>query len=79
MEFLRLNAIDLAEYRNLHSSAVYGTLGLVNINADVYLCVISGAIRVATVRPGETIQRILSVDFCQSPTLVVYIFAIILY
>lgn len=68
VEFSRLNAIDLTDYRTLHSSAVHGTLGLININTDVYLCVISGAVRVATVRPGETIQRIISVEFCQSPT-----------
>lgn len=70
MEFSRLNAVDLTDYRTLHSSAVHGTLGLININADVYLCVISGAVRVATVRPGETVQRILSVEFCQSPILI---------
>lgn len=70
VEFSRLDAIDLTGYRTLHSSAVHGTLGLININTDVYLCVISGAVRVATVRPGETIQRILSVEFCQSPTLI---------
>lgn len=63
VEFSRLDAIDLTGYRTLHSSAVHGTLGLININTDVYLCVISGAVRVATVRPGETIQRILSVEF----------------
>lgn len=70
VEFSRLDAIDLTDYRTLHSSAVHGTLGLININTDVYLCVISAAVRVATVRPGETIQRILSVEFCQSPTLI---------
>ena len=74
VEFSRLKAIDLTDYRTLHSSPVHGTLGLINMNADVYLCVISGAVRVATVRPGETIQRIFSVEFCQSPTLTTYMF-----
>ncbi|KAL8829894.1 MAG: hypothetical protein Q9170_005979 [Blastenia crenularia] len=32
-------------------------------NADIYLCVISGAVKVATVRPDENVQKILSVEF----------------
>ena len=67
VEFATLEDVDLADYRSLRPSGVHGTLGLININADVFLCVISGAVRVATVRPNETVQRILSVEFCQSP------------
>ncbi len=63
VEFSALSEINLTDYRPL-SSGVYGTLGLININADVFLCVVSGSVRVATVRPGETVQRIISVDFC---------------
>lgn len=74
VEFSRLSAIKLTDYRTLHSSAIHGTLGLININTDVYLCVISGAVRVATVRPGETIQRIISVEFCQSPFWILCVF-----
>ena len=65
VEFATLEDVDLSEYRVLRASCVYGTLGLININADVFLCVISGALRVATVRPNETVQRILSVEFCE--------------
>ena len=65
VEFSALSAINLTDYRPL-SSGVYGTLGLININADVFLCVVSGSVRVATVRPGETVQRIVSVEFCWS-------------
>lgn len=64
VEFSALDEVDLADYRVLRASGVHGTLGLININTDVFLCVISGAIRVATVRPNETVQRILSVEFC---------------
>lgn len=39
--------VDLTGYRVLRASGVHGTLGLININADVFLCVISGAVRVA--------------------------------
>ena len=63
VEFTALSAVNLTDYRPL-SSGVYGTLGLININADVFLCVVSGSVRVATVRPGETVQRIISVEFC---------------
>ena len=63
VEYTALSAVDLADYRPL-SAGVYGTLGLINTNTDVFLCVISGSVRVATVRPGETVQRIISVEFC---------------
>lgn len=63
VEFSAINEINLTDYRPL-SSGVYGTLGLININADVFLCVVSGSVRVATMRPGETVQRIISVEFC---------------
>ena len=72
VEFSALDAINLTDYRPL-SSGVYGTLGLININADVFLCVVSGSVRVATVRPGETVQRILSVEFCRSSISVILV------
>lgn len=65
VEFTALETLDLADYRAVHSSGVYGTLGLISIANDTFLCVISGAIRVATVRPNENVQRITSVNFCQ--------------
>ena len=64
VEFSALDAIDLTHYWELHGSTVLGTLGLINVNADVFLCIISGATRVAVARPGETVQRITAVDFC---------------
>jgi len=64
VEFSALGDVDFTGFRELYKSTVHGTLGLVNIRSDVFLCIISGATRVATVRPGETVQRILSVDFC---------------
>jgi hypothetical protein len=38
-------------------------LGLISVGGDVFLCVVTHASRVATVRPGETVERILSVQF----------------
>lgn len=65
VEFSTIDGVDLADYRSIRQFGVYGTLGLISINTDVFLCIIDGAARVATVRPGETVQRILSVEFCQ--------------
>ena len=48
VEFTARESVELTDYRVLRESGIHGTLGLVNVNADVYLCVISGAVRVAT-------------------------------
>jgi synaptojanin len=53
----------LADYRPLTPRPVYGTLGLISIGRDVFLCAITQASRVATVRPGETVERIEGVQF----------------
>ena len=63
VEFAALDQVDLSGYRAIRSSSIYGTLGLISINADVFLCLITGASRVATIRPGETVQKIHSVEF----------------
>ena len=65
VEFSSIDSVDLTGYRAIRNSGVHGTLGLINVDADVFLCIISNAVRVATVRPTETVQRILSVEFCQ--------------
>lgn len=62
VELLPSSKSDLSEYRTISYSA-HGTLGLVTLDGDVYLCVVSGAIKAATVRPGENVMKILSVDF----------------
>lgn len=63
VEFSPVSKQTLADYRPLASRPVYGTLGLIAIAGDVFLCVVTHASRVATVRPGETVERILSVQF----------------
>lgn len=62
VEFSSLSSVDLKGYRALGNG--YGTLGLVTLNEDVFLCVVTGSSKAATVRPGETILRIDNVDFC---------------
>jgi len=63
VEFSPVDAVDLSDYRSLSSLSVYGTLGLITVNNDVFLCVVSSATKAATVRPEETVQRINSVEF----------------
>ena len=65
VEFSPLDSIDIADYHTVQSIGVYGTLGLISIAEDIFICVISGSVRVATVRPNETIQRITAVEFCE--------------
>ena len=63
VEFCSLEDADMEDYRTLSSLKVYGTLGLITIGRDVFLCVVSNARKVATVRPGEDVQQVLGVDF----------------
>lgn len=63
VEFSSRSSAALKDYRPL--STCYGTLGLITLNGDVFLCAITRASQVATVRPGETAQRINSVEFCE--------------
>lgn len=62
VEFADLEAVDLEGYRLLGYG--YGTLGLVTLNEDVFVCVVTSSSQAATVRPGETVSRIDNVGFC---------------
>lgn len=62
VEFNHLSNVDLHEYRPL-SHPCKGTLGLMNLGGDVFLCVVAGSSHVATVRPKEKVERIHSVEF----------------
>ncbi|KAL9593813.1 MAG: hypothetical protein Q9219_007374 [cf. Caloplaca sp. 3 TL-2023] len=64
VEFITLAELNLSRYRLLKASGIHGTLGLINVATDIYLCVISAATKVATVRPDENVQKIVSVEFC---------------
>lgn len=65
VKFSSLSSVDLKDYRFLGYG--YGTLGLITLDEDVFLCVVTGSSRAATVRPGETVLRIDSVNFCIIP------------
>lgn len=66
VEFTPLRNIDLTDYHTLGASGIHGTLGLINIAGDTFICVINDAKRVATVKEDEAVLRILSVGFCKS-------------
>ncbi|CAI7635984.1 unnamed protein product [Penicillium glandicola] len=61
VEFSDLREADLEGYRRLGYG--YGTLGLVTLNEDVFVCVVTSSSQAATVRPGETVSRIDNVGF----------------
>jgi hypothetical protein len=63
VEFSSLDGADLSGYKAPRPLGVHGTLGLINIDQDVFLCVITASYPAATVRPGETVERIVSVEF----------------
>lgn len=65
VEFRPRQSAVLQEYKSLSTLPILGTLGLITVQNNVFLCVINGAREVATVRPGETAQRVLGVDFCR--------------
>ncbi|ATY62048.1 endonuclease Exonuclease phosphatase [Cordyceps militaris] len=63
VEFAPLTPTLLRDYRPLTHRPIYGTLGLMTANNEVFLSVITHATRTATVRPGETVEKIVSVAF----------------
>lgn len=63
VEFSAVDSVDLSDYRTLSPLPVHGTLGLITLNNDVFLCLVTGAKKVANVRPGETVEKIYGVEF----------------
>lgn len=63
VEFAPYTSLNFQGYRTLGSAQ--GTLGLITLNNDVFLCSVTSALQVATPRPGETVQKIQHVDFCK--------------
>ena len=63
VEFADVSSLDLSDYRTLSPLPVHGTLGLITLNNDIFLCLVTSAAKVAVVRPGETVERILAVEF----------------
>lgn len=71
VEFGSLSSVDLTGYRYICDG--HGTLGLIALDGDVFLCVVTGASKAATVRPGEAVWRIDNVHFRNSSHSLVYL------
>lgn len=65
VELADIQKTDVQGYRQV-SRKVYGTLGLITIDNDIFLCLVKAALRTAEVRPGETVMKIHDVAFCKS-------------
>ncbi|EWC46159.1 hypothetical protein DRE_04537 [Drechslerella stenobrocha 248] len=64
VEFAEKREVELKGYQPMGSALpCRGTLGLISLNGDVFICVVTGASLVANVRPGETVYRIHAVEF----------------
>jgi synaptojanin len=63
VEFTSTSGQTLNDYRPLTPRPIYGTLGLISVTGDVFLAVVTQATRAATVRPGETVEKISDVAF----------------
>jgi hypothetical protein len=63
VDFSSLHSVDLGDYRTLSPRPAHGTLGLITIENDVFICIVTSASKVATVRPGETVEKISAVQF----------------
>lgn len=53
----------LQDYTPLTHLPIHGTLGLITVNQDVFLCVITKASKAAVIRPNESVERIDAVSF----------------
>ncbi|PHH51964.1 Inositol-1,4,5-trisphosphate 5-phosphatase 1 [Ceratocystis fimbriata CBS 114723] len=70
VELAPRNKSILEDYTPLTHMPIHGTLGLITINQDVFLCVINKASRAAAIRPSESVERIDAVNFyCLSSSL----------
>lgn len=63
LEFTNRASIDFDKYRLLSDIEHKGCLGLIEINSDVFVCLISGSEVVANPRDGETVNLIHGVEF----------------
>ncbi|KAE8371217.1 SacI homology domain-containing protein [Aspergillus bertholletiae] len=61
VEFATLQSIDPKDYRALGEGV--GTLGLITLGREVFLCIVTACSDAAAVRPGERVSKIDNVDF----------------
>ncbi|QSL66603.1 hypothetical protein MERGE_000985 [Pneumocystis wakefieldiae] len=62
-KFCKWDDIDYSQYFLATSKPIYGCMGLISIEDNVFICLITGYSQVASVRATETINRIHDVEF----------------
>ncbi|KTW30137.1 hypothetical protein T552_00615 [Pneumocystis carinii B80] len=62
-KFCKWDDIDYSEYFLATSKVIYGCMGLISIENNVFICLITGYSQIASVRATETINRIHDVEF----------------
>lgn len=64
IEFVKKDTIPFeSKYRLLCPYECQGCLGLIEIGSEIFMCVITKDVMIARLRPGETVNRISSVEF----------------
>ncbi|KTW32136.1 uncharacterized protein T551_00818 [Pneumocystis jirovecii RU7] len=63
VKFCKWDDVDCSEYSLVAFRAVYGCMGLINIENNIFICLITGYSQVAAVRSMETVNRIHDVEF----------------
>ncbi|KAL1916229.1 uncharacterized protein VTP21DRAFT_5846 [Calcarisporiella thermophila] len=58
-----VDEFDVSNYTYLNAHPVYGCLGLIHVNNEIFLSVITDCIHLGKIRPGESVHRITDVAF----------------
>ncbi|CAB4467427.1 unnamed protein product [Rhizophagus irregularis] len=61
VSLVKESEFDAYEYRQL--SSVYGCLGLLQVEKDMFLAAVTSCTHIGEIRPGESVHRILDVEF----------------
>ncbi|KAG5517864.1 hypothetical protein PMAC_000318 [Pneumocystis sp. 'macacae'] len=63
VKFCKWDDVDYSEYSLVTFKAVYGCIGLINIENNIFICLVTGYSQVAVIRSMETVNRIHDVEF----------------
>lgn len=63
IKFCNWNDIECSEYFLATPKAIYGCVGLISIENNVFICLVTGYSQVASIRIMETVNRIHDVEF----------------
>lgn len=55
---------NLTGFAKLSTRKCHGCLGLIGLGRDIFICIITNAQQVATLKPDEHVSRITGVEFC---------------